>query len=315
MADPGDLLLRWVSEQGAGTLSDLKQGMWWLAARHCPDIEPGAPGRWLRDALSLAHMDIGWHNRRWCAAPPALTRLPQARGLAVLTGSRTAAFEARLTQVVQDGLVELFRVPSTRPPRDIPLPVSLIVQFDDEAGLVGWAAELGVSYTPCFALQGAALLPPLGLEVRTSKPEFGKPLEQYDLDRREYQPVRSPRGDGLYRLKRRDSKRVCQVLRDGEWYETSHELGVYSVLESQSRDADVLRWLPEKDCGRERYGTLYVDWGYPLPDLHRRVAVMCSGLAPRINAHAENLAYDNVPKIVAVKIADSLGQHLGENDE
>ncbi|MCX4558308.1 hypothetical protein OHA02_19155 [Streptomyces phaeochromogenes] len=315
MTDPGDLLLRWVSEQGAGTLSDLKQGMWWLAARHCPDIEPGAPGRWLRDALSLAHMDVDWHNRRWCAAPPVLTRLPQARGLAVLTGSRTAAFEARLTQVVQDGLVELFRVPSTRPPRDIPLPASLIVQFDDEAGLVGWTAELGVSYTPCFALQGAALLPPLGLEVRTSKPEFGKPLEQYDLDRCEYQPVRSPQGDGLYRLKRRDSKRVCQVLRDGEWYETSHELGVYSILESQSRDADVLRWLPEKDCGRERFGTLYVDWGYPLPDLHRRVAVMCSGLASRINAHAENLAYDNVPKAVAMKIAASLGQHLGENDE
>lgn len=151
--------------------------------------------------------------------------------------------------------------------------------------------------------------------MRTSAPEFGQPLEQYSLDRREYEPAGRPQGDGLYRLKQREGKRVCQVRRNGEWYETSHEEGVYSVLESRNPEADVLRWLPEKDCGRERFGTLYVDWGYPLPDLHRRMAVMCSGLAPRINAHAENLAYDNVPKAVAIKIANSLGQHLGENDE
>ncbi|MFC9500039.1 hypothetical protein [Streptomyces sp. NPDC056982] len=315
MTDTGGLLLRWLSEQGAGTLFDVKQGMWWLAAKHCPDIEPGAPGRWLRDAVSLAYMDIDWRNRRWCAAPPVLTRLPQARGLAVLTGSRTAAFDTRVAQAGQDGLLELFRVPSGRPPRDIPLPPSLIVQFDDEAGLASWAAELGVSYTPCFALQGAALLPPLSPGAPTSVPEFGKPLEQYDLERGEYRPVPRPQGDGLYRLKRRDSKRVCQVLRDGQWYETSHEQGVYLVLGSRSRTADVLRWRPEKDSGRQRFGTLFVDWGYPLPDLHRRVAVMCCGLAPRINAQAENLAYDNVPHVVAIKIAQSLGQHLGENDD
>ncbi|WP_438307007.1 hypothetical protein ACSHXN_46940 (plasmid) [Streptomyces sp. HUAS TT11] len=315
MTDTGGLLLRWASEQGAGALSDIKQGMWWLAAKHCPDIEPGAAGRWLRDAVSLAYMDIDWRNRRWCAAPPVLTRLPKARGLAVLTGSRTAAFDARLEQAAQEGPLEVLRVSSARPPRDIPLPHSLIVQFDDEAELTAWAAGLGASYTPCFALQGAALLPPLRLEVRTSAPEFGKPLEQYDLHRGEYQPVRGPKGDGLYRLKRRDSKRVCQVLRGGQWYETSHEQGVYTVLGARTRRADVLRWLPEKDCGRQRFGTLFVDWGYPLPDLHRRVAVMCCGLAPRINAQAENLAYDNVPKTVAMKIAESLGQHLGGNND
>ncbi|MFI9342236.1 hypothetical protein ACIG0D_13315 [Streptomyces sp. NPDC052773] len=315
MTDTGGLLLRWLSEQGAGSLSDVKQGMWWLASKHCPDIEPGAPGRWLRDAVSLAYMDIDWRNRRWCATPPVLTRLPQARGLAVLTGSRTAAFDARVAQAEKDGLLELFRVPSARPPRDIPLPPSLIVQFDDEAGLTSWATELGVSYTPCFALQGAALLPPLSPGAPTSAPEFGKPLEQYDLERGEYRPVPRPRDEGLYRLKRRDSKRVCQVLRNGQWYETSHEQGVYLALETRNQAADVLRWRPEKDCGRERFGTLFVDWGYPLPDLHRRVAVMCCGLAPRINAQAENLAYDNVPHVVAIKIAQSLGQHLGENND
>ncbi|MGW6791272.1 hypothetical protein [Streptomyces chartreusis] len=315
MIDPGDLLLRWVSELGKGGLLDVKQGMWWLAGARCPDAEPGAPGRWLRDAVSLAYLDIDWRNRRWCAAPTVLTRLPQAQGLAVLTGSRTAAFEERLELAVQDGLVEVFRVPSARPARDIPLPVSLFVQFDDEAELRAWAGALGVTYTPCFSLQGAALLPPICLEERASVPEFGKPLERYDLDRRAYQWVRRPQGDGLYRIRQSDGKRVCQVLRDGAWYETGHEEGVYSVVGQQGPDADVLRWFPDKEPGCELTGTLHVDWGYPLPDLHRRVAALCSGLAPRINEHAENLAYDNVPKDVAEKIADSLGQHLTENNE
>ncbi|MGW2330614.1 hypothetical protein ACWC5C_33370 [Streptomyces sp. NPDC001700] len=315
MIDPGDLLLRWVSELGEGALSDVQQGMWWLAAARCPDVEPGAPGRWLRDAISLAYLDIDWRNRRWCAAPPVLTRLPQARGLAVLTGSRTAAFEGRLELAVQDGLIEVFRVPSTRPTRDIPLPTSLLVQFDEEAELKEWSGGLGVTYTPCFALQSAALLPLISLEARASVPEFGKPLERYNLDRRTYQWMRRPQGDGLYRIRQSDGKRVCQVLRDGAWYETGHEEGVYAVLGEQGPDADVLRWFPDKEPGCGLIGTLHVDWGYPLPDLHRRVATLCSGLAPRINEHAENLAYDNVPKDVAEKIADSLGQHLTENHE
>jgi hypothetical protein len=315
MTDPGDLLLRWVSELGAGALPDINQGMWWLAGARCPDAEPGAPGRWLRDAVSLAYLDIDWHNRRWCAAPPVLTRLPQARGLAVLTGSRTAALEKRIELTMQEAPLEVFRMPSARPVRDIPLPVSLLVQFDNEAELRDWAGELGVTYTSCFALQGAALLPSLTLDVPAAAPEFGQPLEHYDLDRRAYQWIRRPQGDGLYRIKQGDGKRVCQVLRDGEWYETGHEEGVYSVLGQQRPDADVLRWLPDPQPGCELTGALHVDWGYPLPDLHRRVAVLCSGLAPRINENAENLAYDNVPRDVAEKIADSLGQHLTENNE
>ncbi|WP_437069705.1 hypothetical protein [Streptomyces sp. enrichment culture] len=309
------MLLRWVSELGAGTLPDIKQGMWWLAEARCPDVEPGAPGRWLRDAVSLAYLDIDWRNRRWCAAPPALTRLPRARGLAVLTGSRTAAFEKRIELALRESPLEVFRVPSARPVRDIPLPVSLLIQFDDEAQLRDLSDELGVTYTSCFARQGAALLPQLALEVPAPPPEFGQPLERYDLDRRAYQWIRRPQGDGLYRIKQGDGKRVCQVLREGEWYETGHEQGVYSVLGQQGPDADVLRWIPDPHPGCGLTGTLHVDWGYPLPDLHRRVAVLCSGMAPRINDNAENVAYDNVPRDVAEKIADSLGQHLTENHE
>ena len=316
MNGPGDLLLRWLSEQGAGDLGEVKRGLWWLGTKKCPDITPGSPGRWLRDAVSLAYLDIDWSGRRWSAAPPVLTPLPKAQGLAVITGSRTAAFDRRLDKLVQDELVELYRSQGERPPGDIPLPDSLIVGFGEEGELADIAADLGVTLAPCFAYQGIATLPEAALTERTSAPEYGVPLEQYDFEQKRYEQVRRPQGDGLYRQRRRDSKRVCQVLRAGAWYETTHEHGVYAVLASQKCAEAVLRWRAEEEAsGRRHVGTLFVDWGYPLPDLHRRVATMCSGLAPRINELGENLAYVNVPLVVATKIACSLGQELGDVSE
>ncbi|WP_159024457.1 hypothetical protein [Streptomyces scabiei] len=308
----GDLLLRWLSEEGAGSLTEAKQSLWWLGAKESDEIESGAPGRWLRDAVSLAYLDIDWSGRRWSAAPPVLTPLPKAQGLATITGSRTASFDRRLNELKDEGLVQLYRASSDRPPRDIPLPSSYFVRFGDESELRDLAEDLGAVFAPTFAYQGAALLPGLDLAERTSAPEYGAPLEHYDLEQRRYMPTVRPHGDGMYRLKRRDSKRVCQVLRDGAWFETTHEYGIYTVLSEQNSAADVLRWRPEADCGRDGIGTLFVDWGYPLPDLQRRVAAMCSGLAPRIQESAQNLAYDNVPGDVALKIAASLGQTLGD---
>ncbi|MET9673371.1 hypothetical protein ABZY68_09790 [Streptomyces sp. NPDC006482] len=313
MNSPGDLLLRWLSEQGAGDLTEVKKGLWWLGSQSRPEIEPGAPGRWLRDAVSLAYLDVDWSDRRWSAAPPVLTALPRAQGLAVLTGSRTAAFDRRLATAADEGLMELYRAAGDRPSLDIPLPESLIVRYSDEIELGEIAAELGVIHAPCFAYQGAALLSGTLLVEQTSAPEYGAPLERYDFEEGQYVPVSRPHDDGLYRLKRRDSKRVCQVLQSGSWYETTHEHGIYAALACRNPDADVLRWIPETEGSRGRSGTLFVDWGFPLPDLQRRVAALCSGLAPRINEMARNLAYDNVPDIVARKIAQSLGQTLGDS--
>ncbi|MFB7511742.1 hypothetical protein [Streptomyces sp. NPDC056144] len=312
MNKPGDLLLRWLSEEGAGELSEAKQGLWWFGAKFCPDITPGSPGRWLRDAVSLAYLDVDWHDRRWSAAPPVVTPLPAGRGLAVLTGSRTAAFDQRLDELVKDELITLFRVSADRPGHDIPLPVSLLLQFSEDNELSAAAEDLGALHAPCFARQGAALLGDGVLGEQTSAPEFGAPLERYDFGHGRYLPAQRPQSDGLYRLKQRDSKRVCQVLQDGAWFRTSHEHGVYAVLASQGTDDDPITWRPGKGNGGSRSGTLFVDWGYPLPDLHRRVATMCSGLAPRINVNARNLAYDNVPEDIAAKIAQSLGQSLGD---
>lgn len=120
-------------------------------------------------------MNIDWHNQRWCADPPVLPRLPQARGQTVLTGSRRTAFDARVAQAGQDGLLELFREPNARPGTS-PCPCFSSSSSTMKQG-ARWAAALGVSYTPCFALQEAALLPPLSSAAPTSAPEFGIPTQ------------------------------------------------------------------------------------------------------------------------------------------
>lgn len=315
MSDPGDLLLRWASESGAGPLADLKQGMWWLAAKSCPDLEPGASGRWLRDVVALGHLDIDWRNRRWCAAPPVVTRLPGGIGIAVVTGSRTAALDRKLAEETADFGLVLYRAAAHRQERDIPLPDSVLLKYQDPEDLREFAAYIGAWFVPCFALQAAGRLQPVALADESAAPQNGEPLELYDLTNCHYVPVVRPKGDGLYRFRRRDSVLVCQLLRNGRWYEIPHETGVFHELKDRSGAADVMRWIPERVPGREQYGRLHVDWGYPLPDFQRRVAVLCSGLAPQINVKSQNIAYDNVPIEVARRIGTSLGQQLGDFDE
>lgn len=311
MSAPGDLLLRWASENGSGSLADLKQGMWWLAAKSCPDLEPGAAGRWLRDLVALGHLDIDWRNRRWCAAPPVATRIPGGIGIAVVAGSRTAAFDSLLAQAADFGL-NLLRASADRPERDIPLPDSVLLQYEDPEDLAEFAGSLGADLVPCFALQAAGRLRPMGQGEPAASPQYGEPLELYDLDRCQYLPVQRPRSDGLYRFRRRDSRQVCQLMRGSSWYEVAHEVGVFHELRDRSSAADVMRWIPEHSAGREGFGRLHTDWGYPLPDLQRRIAVLCSGLAPQIHEKSQNIAYDNVPIEVARRIGDSLGQQLGD---
>ncbi len=71
-----------------------------------------------------------------------------------------------------------------------------------------------------------------------------------------------------------------------------------------------MRWRPEPGPGREAVGTLFVDWGAPLPPLQARALVLCSGLVPRFSGMAETAIYRNVPRHVAQAVAASLYQDL-----
>ncbi|MZE80342.1 hypothetical protein [Streptomyces xinghaiensis] len=316
MTDTGNLLLRWASELGSGTVTDLKKGAAWLARSNGLEVEFGAAGRWIRDCQSLGHLDVDWKAGRWSVAPSALTRLPSADGLAAVVGSRTAFADERLANAEAEEL-SVIRVPSSLPDTDIPVPDTWLVQYDDPSVLPGKAGMLGAVYTECFAIQAAAMLPELRLGRPSAPPAYGRAVERYDQDSVPpvFVPAPKHEGDGLYRFRQADHRRICTIKRGGDWYETSQERGIYLELARLGGDGAPIRWYPERGAGRERMGRLVVDWGTPLPDLQRRVAVMCTALPPEFGMTAKTVIYHNVPRAVAERIAASLSQRLGDEND
>lgn len=313
----GGLLLRWASELGSGSVTDLKHGVGWLARSENLPLSQGAAGRWIRDCQSLGHLDVDWCTGRWSAAPGVLTRLPSADGLAALAGSRTTRFEERVTRAESEDLV-VIRVPSSLPESDIPVPDTWLVHYQESAALAETAAGLGVEYSDCFAVQAAAWLPSLAPGPPAAPPAFGSAVERYDLTAEQpaFVPVRRWELEGLYRFRRADHRLVCQLLREGSWYSVSQERGVYLELDRQGIEPRKnLRWFREEGQGRKRFGRLIVDWGKPLPDLQRRIAVMCTGLPPEFGPKYRTITYRNVPRAVAERIAKSLRQELGGRDD
>jgi hypothetical protein len=69
-----------------------------------------------------------------------------------------------------------------------------------------------------------------------------------------------------------------------------------------------LRWRAD-GSGRVT-GSFFVDRGLPLPVLHQRCLVLCSGFTPRFSEIARTSTYENVPRSIAEAVAASLGQTL-----
>lgn len=309
MRTVGDLLMRWASELGGGKVADLRAGVLRTARARGLTMRDGAEGRWIRDMSALGHLDVDWRRGVWSAAPPVLTRLPFSDGLALITGRRTAALERAVDQAAEEWAVVL-PVTNETAEGDIPVPVSILLQYDTPEELPGRAEALGCSYSPCAALQAFSLLPELAPGPLAAPPAPGnlQTVERYDLEKRFYEPAESYSEEGLYRWRGADWSRLVQVRRGSEFRSTEHEYGVYLELErTQTR---VIRWQPETGTGRERVGTLFVDWGAPLPPLHARAAVLCTGLQPRFSRVAETVRYDNVPRAAAERLARSLRQEM-----
>ncbi|WP_159058588.1 hypothetical protein [Streptomyces europaeiscabiei] len=313
----GGLLLRWASELGSGHITDLKRGAAWLARSENLPVSHGAAGRWVRDCQSLGHLDVDWRSGRWSVAPGVLTRLPSADGLAALVGSRTTRLEERVMQAESEDIA-LIRVPSSLPEADIPVPDTWLVRYEDSMELAKTAAGLGVEHCDCFAIQAAAWLPPLAPGSLAAAPVSDSAVEMYDLNLEQpvFVPVKRWEGDGLYRFRRADHRLVCQIFREGSWYSVSQERGIYLELDRLGVEPRKnLRWFVEEGRGRERFGRLIVDWGKPLPDLQRRIAVMCTALPPEFGAKYRTITYRNVPRAVAERIARSLKQELGDRND
>jgi hypothetical protein len=305
----GDLLLRWASELGGGKVVHLRDGIRNAARSHGLEVRDGAEGRWLRDVSALGHLDVDWRGGMWSIAPPVLTRLPVSDGMALIAGRRTVA-EERAVSAAEEEWAVVHRVRNDVAEGDIPVPDSLLVHYSAGDDLPANAAVMGLSFSPCAAMEMFAILPDIAAGAEAAPPASSNrdTVERYDVLERAYAPADSWDEDGLYRWRSSDWARLVQIRRGTTFLTTEHEYGVYLELARLNRNA--MRWRPEPVAGRELIGSLFVDWGAPLPPLHARAAVLCSGLQPLFNELAQTVRYDNVPKTAAEQLARSLKQNL-----
>lgn len=307
----GDVLLRWVSELGSGSVAELRNGIGWYAGSHGLPDSRSAIWKWVNAMGALGHLDVAWRSGTWSCSPPAVTRIPYSDGLAAVTGERRrSAQQALLSHGPRLGLEAAWVRPPC-PQGELPLPAVLLISYWSPGQLEELASLTGAAYTPCFALQAAETLPGAQAEEPDGGPRTGALINRYTPPSEDSTGKWAETGnhteDGLYRWKRTDSRTVFRIRRSGSWFKTSKEVGVYA--ESRRRGISALSWTQEPGPGRWRIGSLAVHAEAPLPPLHARTATLCSGLPSRTSPGGAAV-YDNVPWRVARAIAESLGQRI-----
>jgi hypothetical protein len=298
-----DLLLRWMSETGAGSIRDLRERAAWLARAGGRPTTRTATGRWVKDLTSLAHTEVDWDEDRWAVTPSTVVRLPAADGTAILVGSRRAGH----VEAIQDEMAVTLVSPQPAP-GDLPTPTVVLVQFDSVEQIKAAAAAAGAIYVGCAAAQLAAVLTGPGPGAPAAPPTHREEtLER--LAARSGLPFERASGDadGLYRL-RRHGRWVYLYRSGGEWWRCDLATGVFRDLARNGES--VMRWRAEPGAGRASVGTMFIDWGAPLPVLHARTLVLCSGFPPTFSGAARTAIYVNVPIMVAQAVARSLRQEL-----
>ncbi|MFJ8357831.1 hypothetical protein [Streptomyces sp. NPDC093984] len=305
----GGILLRWLSESRSGKASALRDGIRGQAQAWDLELKAYADWDWMRKAAALGFIDVDLRADRWSVAPPVLTRLPHADGLALLTGARTARISTRVEEAAQEWM-ELISVPHHPEAGEAPLPDTFLFQYEDPRALREAAEFLGARYVPCAALQLMELLPQAAPAPESAPPGGStvNTLERYEPRLQRFVSVARDDEDGLYRWRGADYARLTRLRRNGVFHAVERETGIY--LELARHRTGVMRWRPESGKGRVGIGRLLVDRYAPLPALHERAAVLCSGFPPSVGKQTQTRAYDNVPRALAEAIAASLQQNL-----
>lgn len=302
----GEVLANWMRLRMAGRISDLRRRAMWLARTADVEADSKECGRWLRDMSARGFVEVSWDTDRWSCAPLVLTRLPRADGVASLVGFSSACVDEALAELG----IEYYSVPADPVGSNakIPRPSTVYIQYDTMEELPSIAAALGAAFVPCAATQlaGALVAPVLGPE--TAGPNLqNQTLAYYSAT--ELRPVAlstEQLAPGLYRY---EANGRAQFLwfDSGQWRRCRFDHGIWFALRRAGVSAVRWRAYPgfDPDTGP---GQLFVDWGAPLPDLHQRALVLCSGRTPKFADSAATAIYENVPRSIAEKTWTTLGQ-------
>lgn len=304
-----DTMLAWMSETSAGDVRDLRQRVTWLA--RTANLNPGksASGRWLRDMSALGHAEVDWSRGRWAIAPTTATLLAAGDGTVVLAGRRPLDL---IDQLEAEFAVYVAEPEATDEAR-LPTPTTVFLQTESVAELDRALSASGVRYVG-FAARGIAeRLPRLELGEPAGQPARGTPVEHLVVGgARGINFARGlPDGDGLCRFLV-NGRQLYRYRVGGDWHRTDHAPGIWWALaEGRQR---VMRWRCERQRIGDNIGTLFVDQGAPLPPLHARALVLCSGLPTRFGNAARTAIYRNIPRSVADLVAASVQQFVSVID-
>lgn len=295
-----ELLLEWASERGGGRIDLYRQTHDWLINRDRQRRLP--PAVTLQTLSRLSHIEVDWRRGTWAAAPPVLTILPDAGGIALLTGARTRTLVQELDRETSPE-VTMNVVWHRRAQYEAP--DAIYLSINDESDIEQLAERLRIAYEYSVADRLSRALPHMEsiLEIaRSTPPPGGFEVMTLAIENLKWHGVQSLSGAGLYEfiLPGRSEYRFY----DGDtFYATDRPTGIYAELRRQDRH--VLVYKPEP-----RNGSLIVPLDAPLPVLQARAAAMCSGLdaAPIFSDRIRRFV--NVPLVVARRIAASLGQEL-----
>ncbi|WP_089404252.1 hypothetical protein [Geodermatophilus saharensis] len=299
----GDLLAEWLAVQGSGSIDQFRRAHDWIA-RSADIMAPTfEAGRWLRDMSALGHIEVDWESGRWSTTPLVVTRLPESDGLALLVGCRTGV----TLQAISDLDVEVLQLDQVTQTQGVARPSVVLLQYGGPDDLDAVSKALSAEYVPCAAGQLSQRLTPPQLGEPAAPPSYqNQTLERFNPRSLRWGPAdRTGPQQGAYRYEHFGRKHHLFLGRDG-WRHADMAAAVFAAL--REVNASTLRWRPDGN-GRD-VGSLYVDWGAPLPTLHQRCLVLCSGFTPHFFDRAFTGVYDNVPRSIAGAVASSLGQHL-----
>lgn len=304
-----DLLLEWMSERGSGSLELFADAFRWLA----PEGPDETHHRVLADFSSLGYVEVDWAGRKWEAAPTCIMLVSNSAGHALLCGGRTGRLRAELPKRIGD-LATIEEIDVER------APCSIFISAAQERALEEAAARLGVPYVSEVPETLTDVLPPID-DMLADYEVSGPPTRHFGVRR---WTELAPEGDdrhkrstwtaveddiapGLYRYDV-DGPRTHDLVRpDGSRARVDYATGIWGRMKDASLTEEVIWWHHD-------WLTASFPIELPLPPLHARALTLCTGLPPKQNRHRTHWQYFNVPRKLAHRVADALGQSLAFED-
>jgi len=289
-----DRVLEYLSARKSGSWVQFKSAVMAAAETENSDESPTwATSVFAANLAMLCHVDFAFEsNLQWTCAPPVLAQTATKSEIGVLLGRRDSRIEASIAKGAAALHIALERLPQDY------APTALLLHSPDPELLETLAGQCGLPFAPDAALLMSRCLPSLAsmyLASPTVPFPHGFPVEIFDPESFEWKVVRTPSGDGSYRI---DSYRPeFRVVVKGRITKVTQNLGIHVALAQAGKRA--VEYLPSPTEMRFHSRA-------KLPELYMRALALCEGRLPRFDRSRGELFFRSVPEDVADYILEGI---------